>query len=158
MFKKVRETMVRFGAFSNEIKAEAYSNTTLVEATDFAFRNRQLLRLSGMVATFLFVFLAMMLGSADVVFASDITGGLADRINTQVRQIITALQGITSGVAALVILICFVMRMVSKNQRSVDEATTWLKRAAISLICINMIGFIIQFILNLAGNDQAIPT
>jgi preprotein translocase subunit Sss1 len=72
--------------------------------------------------------------------------------------LITAIQGITSGVAALVIIICFVMRMVSKNQRSVDEASTWLKRAAISLVCVNMIGFIITFIIGIAGNDTVIPT
>ena len=79
----------------------------------------------------------MILGSAEIVYANpDITAGLSQRINDQVRALITAIQGITSGVAALVIIICFAMRMVSKNQRSVDEASTWLKRAAISLVCV----------------------
>ena len=36
--------------------------------------------------------------------------------------------------------------MVSRNQRSVDEATSWLKRIVITWIVLNSLGFIVTYL------------
>jgi hypothetical protein len=48
--------------------------------------------------------------------------------------------------------------MLSKNQRTVDEANTWIKRIAIAWACINAVGFILTFIQEIIGTDVALPT
>lgn len=54
--------------------------------------------------------------------------------------------GISTIVAVVCAAIALVIRMVSKNQRSVDEATQWLKRIVITWIVLNGLGFIVAYI------------
>ena len=42
--------------------------------------------------------------------------------------------------------IAFVVRMVSRNQRAVDEATAWLKRIVITWIILNSLGFVVTYL------------
>ncbi|MEE1504647.1 MAG: hypothetical protein UGF89_10455 [Acutalibacteraceae bacterium] len=54
--------------------------------------------------------------------------------------------GISTIVAVVVAAIALVIRMVSKNQRSVDEATQWLKRIVVTWVILNGLGFIVAYI------------
>lgn len=48
--------------------------------------------------------------------------------------------------------------MVSRNQRSVDEATSWLKRIVITWIVLNSLGFIVTYLQPLiAGGNYTGP-
>ena len=51
-----------------------------------------------------------------------------DRFSTIMRDIYGQLVGISTIVAVTVAAIALLVRMVSRNQRAVDEATSWLKR------------------------------
>ena len=49
-------------------------------------------------------------------------------------------------VAVTVAAIALVVRMVSRNQRAVDEATAWLKRIVITWIILNSLGFVVTYL------------
>lgn len=51
-----------------------------------------------------------------------------------------------SAVAVTVAAIALVVRMVSRNQRAVDEATAWLKRIIITWIILNSLGFVVTYL------------
>lgn len=42
--------------------------------------------------------------------------------------------------------IALVVRMISRNQRAVDEATSWLKRIVITWLILSTLGFIIAYL------------
>lgn len=57
-----------------------------------------------------------------------------DRFSTIMRDIYGQLVGISTIVAVTVAAIALLVRMVSRNQRAVDEATSWLKRVVVTWI------------------------
>ena len=42
--------------------------------------------------------------------------------------------------------VALVIRMVSRNQKAVDEATAWLKRIVITWIILNSLGLIVAYL------------
>ena len=60
-----------------------------------------------------------------------------DRFSTIMRDIYGQLVGISTIVAVTVAAIALLVRMVSRNQRAVDEATSWLKRVVVTWIILN---------------------
>jgi len=139
--------------------AECTTDVANAKAISFILRHRNALRIGMFAITFMFMLAAMVFGNAEVIFAAQ-TGvdGVANRISTTLSNMITVLRNLSAVACALVLIICFLVRMGSKNQRSVDEATTWMKRAGISLVCILLVGTIISFLMDIAGTDVAIPT
>ncbi len=55
-----------------------------------------------------------------------------DRFSTIMRDIYGQLVGISTIVAVTVAAIALLVRMISRNQRAVDEATSWLKRVVVT--------------------------
>ena len=109
--------------------------------------------LVGLVLCLLFT-----LGMTDVVLASDPGGQVFTRANTAMQGVLRQVRTISSIIAALFLTIAFLMKMLSKNQRTVDEANTWIKRIAVAWACINAVGFILTFIQEIIGPDVALPT
>ena len=109
--------------------------------------------LFGLVLCLLFSF-----GMADVVFAANPGEQVFTRANTAMQGVLRQVRTISSIIAALFLTIAFLMKMLSKNQRTVDEANTWIKRIAIAWACINAVGFILTFIQEIIGPDVALPT
>jgi len=62
------------------------------------------------------------------------------------KDIYTQLLSISTIVAVVAAAIALIVRMVSRNQRAVDEATSWLKRIVITWVILNTLGFIIAYI------------
>ena len=60
---------------------------------------------------------------------------MADSIFDRIRSIVTDIYGqivaISTIVAVTVASIALIVRMISRNQRAVDEATSWLKRVVV---------------------------
>ena len=54
--------------------------------------------------------------------------------------------GISTIVAVTVAAVALVIRMVSRNQRAVDEATAWLKRIVITWLILNSLGFVVAYL------------
>ena len=69
-----------------------------------------------------------------------------DRFSTIMRDIYGQIVGISTIVAVTVAAIALVVRMVSRNQRAVDEATAWVKRIVITWLILNMLGFIVAYL------------
>ena len=54
----------------------------------------------------------------------------------------------------IVSAIALLVRMVSRNQRAVDEATSWLKRVVVTWIILNTLGFIVAYLQPLIAGGQ----
>ena len=57
----------------------------------------------------------------------------------------------------LVAAIALLVRMISRNQRAVDEATSWLKRIVVTWIVLNTLGFIVAYLQPLIAGGQYTP-
>ena len=60
-------------------------------------------------------------------------------------------------VAVTVAAIALLVRMISRNQRAVDEATSWLKRIVITWIVLNSLGFIVAYLQPLISGGNYNP-
>ena len=76
------------------------------------------------------------------VFAADIWTTFTNVMKDIYGQIV----GISTIVAVTAAAIALIIRMVSRNQRAVDEATSWLKRILFTWIILNTLGFIVAYV------------
>jgi len=75
------------------------------------------------------------------------TGGtIWTQFTAVMKDIYTQLLGISTIVAVVAAAIALIVRMVSRNQRAVDEASSWLKRIIVTWVILNTLGFIIAYI------------
>ena len=99
-------------------------------------------RLPGYFRSAAAMFIALIL-SLQPVFAANT---IWTQFSNAMRDIYTQLLGISTIVAVTAASVALIIRMVSRNQRAVDEATSWLKRIVITWIILNTLGFIIAYI------------
>ena len=121
-------------------------------------KHKRKLNIAGYGLFGLLLCLMFSFGMYEAVFASDPGAQVFTRANTAMQGVLRQIRTISSIIAALFLTIAFLMKMFSKNQRTVDEANTWIKRIAIAWACINAVGFILTFIQEIIGPDVAIPT
>ncbi len=69
-----------------------------------------------------------------------------NRFSTIMKDVYGEIVAISTIVAVTVAAIALVVRMVSRNQRAVDEATSWLKRIIITWIVLNSLGFVVAYL------------
>lgn len=69
-----------------------------------------------------------------------------DRFSSIMRDVYGQLVGISTIVAVTVAAIALIVRMISRNQRAVDEATSWLKRIVVTWIVLNSLGFVVAYL------------
>ena len=65
---------------------------------------------------------------------------------TIMKDVYGQLVGISTIVAVTMAAIALLVRMISRNQRAVDEATSWLKRIVVTWIVLNSLGFIVAYL------------
>ena len=121
-------------------------------------KHRKKLRIAGFVILTLIFGLLILPRLSGTALASDPGGQVFQRANTAMQGVLRQVRIISSIVAALFLTLAFLLKMLSKNQRTVDEANTWIKRIAIAWACINAVGFILTFIQEIIGPDVALPT
>ena len=63
-----------------------------------------------------------------------------NRFSTIMKDVYGQLVGISTIVAVTAAAIALIVRMISRNQRAVDEATSWLKRIVVTWIVLNSLG------------------
>lgn len=73
------------------------------------------------------------------------------------KDIYGELVAISTIVAVIVAAIALLVRMISRNQRAVDEATSWLKRIVITWIVLNSLGFIVAYLQPLISGGNYNP-
>lgn len=89
------------------------------------------------------------------VFAAE-TETVWDRFSSIMRDIYGHIVTISTIVAVTMAAVALIVRLVSRNQKVVDEATAWLKRIVITWIILNSLGFIVAYIQPLiAGGNFA---
>ncbi len=80
--------------------------------------------------------------SVQPVFAEDIWS----RFSTIMKDIYGELVGISTIVAVTAAAVALLVRMISRNQRSVDEASSWLKRIIVTWVVLNTLGFAVAYL------------
>ena len=118
--------------------------------------NRQLRLRDGKIKTAywsLVGVVAALLVSTQTVFAAD----MWDRFSMIMKDIYGELVAISTIVAVTVAAIALLVRMISRNQRAVDEATSWLKRIVITWIILNSLGFIVAYLQPLIAGGNYSP-
>ncbi len=79
-------------------------------------------------------------------FAAATVADMWTKLSEMFKDVYGHILGISTILAVVMASIALVIRLVSKNQRSVDEATQWLKRIVITWIILNSLGFIVAYI------------
>jgi len=153
---KYKEARAKADKQAKECLAEAQSASAGV-FNILAKHGRKLAAVGYGVLCLMFVAL-FSFGMAEFALASDPGGQVFTRANTAMQGILRQIRTISSIIAALFLTIAFLLKMFSKNQRTVDEANTWIKRIAIAWACINAVGFLLTFIQEIIGPDVALPT
>lgn len=74
------------------------------------------------------------------------TADIWSRFSNIMKDIYGEIVAISTIVAVTVAAVALVVRMVSRNQRAVDEATSWLKRIVITWIILNSLGFVVAYL------------
>ena len=82
---------------------------------------------------------------------------IGDRFSSIMTDIYGQLVAISTIVAVTVAAIALIVHMVSRNQRAVDEATSWLKRIVVTWIVLNTLGFIVAYLQPLISGGQYTP-
>lgn len=84
--------------------------------------------------------------SLQFVFAAEKTETIWDRFSSIMRDFYVHIVAISTIVAVTVAAVALIVRMVSRNQKAVDEATSWLKRIIITWVILNSLGFIVAYV------------
>ena len=93
--------------------------------------------------------LSMMLISLQPILAAEKDKGgdtIWSRFSTIMKDVYGEIIGISTIVGVTAAAIALIIRMISRNQRAVDEATSWLKRIVITWIVLNSLGFIVAYL------------
>lgn len=68
------------------------------------------------------------------------------RFSTIMKDVYGELVGISTIVAVTAAAAALLIRMISRNQRAVDEATSWLKRIIVTWLVLNTLGFAVAYL------------
>jgi len=96
-------------------------------------------------------FAAAVIVTIQPVFAA---GDFWDAFSTIMKDIYGKLLGVSTIIAVTAATVALLIRMISRNQRAVDEASSWLKRILITWIILNTLGFIIAYLQPLIAGGQ----
>ena len=103
-------------------------------------------------------FAAAAMLSINPVFATGAgTSTIWNRFSTILQDIYGQVVAISTIVAVTVGAIALLIRMISRNQRAVDEATNWLKRIIVTWIILNSMGFIVAYLQPLIQGGNYTP-
>lgn len=89
---------------------------------------------------------ATMLTMQPVLATGTGTGTIWARFSTILKDVYGQIVAISTIVAVTVAAIALLVRMISRNQRAVDEATNWLKRIVVTWIILNSLGFVVAYL------------
>lgn len=85
------------------------------------------------------------------------TSTIWNRFSTILKDVYGQVVAISTIVAVTVAAIALLIRMISRNQRAVDEATNWLKRIVVTWIILNSLGFVVAYLQPLIQGGNYTP-
>ena len=96
----------------------------------------------------------MMLLTAQPAAAADT---MWTRFSTIIADVYGQLVGISTIVGVTAASVALLVRMISRNERAVAEATSWLKRIVVTWIVLNTMGFAVAYLQPLIQGGQYTP-
>ena len=96
----------------------------------------------------------MMLLTAQPAAAADT---MWTRFSTIIADVYGQLVGISTIVGVTAAAVAPLGRMISRNERAVAEATSWLKRIVVTWIVLNTLGFAVAYLQPLIQGGQYTP-
>ena len=97
---------------------------------------------------------AALIISLQPVFAADT---IWTKFSDVMKDVYGKLLGISTIIAVTAATVALLVRMISRNQRAVDEATTWLKRITVTWLILNTLGLIIAYLQPWFAGGQYTP-
>lgn len=85
------------------------------------------------------------------------TDTLWTRFSTIMADVYGHLVGISTIVAVTAAAVALLVRMISRNERAVAEATSWLKRIVVTWLVLNTLGFAVAYLQPLIQGGQYTP-
>ena len=79
------------------------------------------------------------------------------RFSTIMADVYGELVGISTIVAVTAASVALLVRMISRNERAVSEATSWLKRIVITWVVLNTLGFAVAYLQPLIQGGNYTP-
>ena len=79
------------------------------------------------------------------------------RFSTIIADVYGQLVGISTIVGGTAAAVALLVRMISRNERAVAEATSWLKRIVVTWIVLNTLGFAVAYLQPLIQGGQYTP-
>ena len=89
---------------------------------------------------------AAMLSIQPVFATGTSTSTIWNRFSTILKDVYGQVVAISTIVAVTVAAIALLIRMISRNNRAVEEATSWLKRIVVTWIILNSLGFVVAYL------------
>lgn len=80
--------------------------------------------------------------SVSPLFALD---NIFNKVSSSLKNVYNKIFTVSTVVAVTFVSICLIIRMVSKNQRSVEEATSWAKRIVITWLILNLLSYFVAY-------------
>ncbi len=96
----------------------------------------------------------MMLLTAQPAAAADT---MWTRFSTIIADVYGQLVDISTIVGVTAAAVALLVRMISRNERAVAEATSWLKRIVVTWIVLNTLGFAVAYLQPLIQGGQYTP-
>lgn len=79
------------------------------------------------------------------------------RFSSIMSDVYGELVGISTIVAVTAAAVALLVRMISRNERAVAEATSWLKRIVVTWLVLNTLGFAVAYLQPLIEGGQYTP-
>ena len=94
--------------------------------------------------------MASAIGYMAILFAQPAAAATGDTMWTRFSSIIADVYGELIGISTIVAVtaaaVALLVRMISRNERAVSEATSWLKRIVVTWIVLNTLGFVVAYL------------
>ena len=80
---------------------------------------------------------------------------IAKTFKNTFSEIYSAVMIVASVIAVSLIAVCLLLRMLSKNPRTAEEATSWIKRIAITWLCLMLLNLFFKYGLTIVSGSGA---
>jgi uncharacterized protein HemY len=82
---------------------------------------------------------------------------LWNKIRSTVEEVYLDITVVSTSILVVVLAVALIMRMVSKNPRSIETWTQWAKNAAVSWVILNCLTYFISFGKDLFSGAPSMP-
>ena len=80
---------------------------------------------------------------------------IVDKFSSVFSEIYGAVIAVATIVATVLIAICLLLRMISKNPKTAEESTTWIKRIIVTWFCLMLLSLFVKFGLDIISGSGA---